>query len=89
METGKTDAVRDAEELRVRDDLLKQLHEANARLHAARQAMEQTMDDSEPDHAKRVDVTSHELGEAERAVEEINAKIHDSLKPGNSRGNAE
>ena len=75
------DAVKDAEELQVPEDLLKQLHEADARLHEARRAMEQTMDDADYDHQHRVDASSGDLNAAEREVEEISAKIHKSLKP--------
>jgi hypothetical protein len=64
----------------VPEDLLKQLHDANTRLHAARIALEQAMDDSEPDHQKRVNASNVELEAAERAVEEISLRVHGSLK---------
>jgi hypothetical protein len=80
MESQKPDVLKEAEELRVPEELLAQLHEADARLHEARRAMEQIMDDSEYDHQRRVNMNGDELKAAERAVEEISQKIHNSLK---------
>jgi hypothetical protein len=81
MEHEKPDAMQQAAELRVSDELLGQLHAANARLHEARRKLEESMDGSDYEHQHHVDQSGDELRAAERAVEEVSEKIHKSLKP--------
>jgi predicted nucleic acid-binding Zn-ribbon protein len=62
-------------------DLLEQLDAANRRFHEARQHLEEVMDGSEYRHQERIDEKNEELRNAERALEEITAKIKEALAP--------
>ena len=60
-------------------ELMQQLHQATERFHAARQEMEHWMDASEFRHQERLSQAADHLREAEREVEQVEAKIRQTL----------
>lgn len=70
----------DVERLRVSEDLVKQLRDADERCHAARNQVENTMDDAGFSHGQRVEEKTDQLRKAEREVQEIQQKIKEIMK---------
>jgi protein subunit release factor A len=71
----------DASQLRVPDELLKQLSDANRKFHDAREHLEQAVNASEFSHQERINQTTGELRQAEEEVEEVTRKIQEILHP--------
>jgi predicted nucleic acid-binding Zn-ribbon protein len=71
----------DVDRLKVPEDLLRQLHDANARLQAARRHLEEAMDETELIFRHEQNVEDHfgEVRKAEKDVEEISKKIQEIL----------
>jgi polyhydroxyalkanoate synthesis regulator phasin len=65
---------------RVPDDLMKQLHEANARFHEHKQRLEEMQGASDYSHQTHLDRAEEQLKAVERELEEINRKIHEAMK---------
>ncbi|MDB5172671.1 MAG: hypothetical protein JWO87_3193 [Phycisphaerales bacterium] len=76
MEPQPTRPAADASRDKVPDELVNQLHDANAHFHSAKQQMEQAMDDPEFNQQSRVESNTEKLRDAEREVEEVTRKIH-------------
>jgi polyhydroxyalkanoate synthesis regulator phasin len=81
MESQGKSTIKQAEEYVVSGDLMRELHEANEHFHKSKHLLEQVMGGSDYQHQEKVDHAGQQLREAERRVEEINRKIHESLKP--------
>jgi RNA polymerase-binding transcription factor DksA len=64
-----------ASDLKIPAELLAELHAANERFHAAKQKLEQTMDDTGYRHTERNEQEMENIRRAEREIEEIEAKI--------------
>lgn len=80
METHTNPTGPDPSQLRVPDELLKQLSEANRKFHDAREHMEQAVAATEFSHQERVNQTTEELRQAEEEVEEVTRKIKEILR---------
>jgi hypothetical protein len=65
----------------VPEELMKRLHDANARLHDARLGVERTMDDSEYRHRERLNEAEEHLQQVEKELEEIDEAIKTALHP--------
>jgi hypothetical protein len=72
----------DIDRLKVPEDLHRQLHEANARLHAARKNLEDAMEETTLIFRHEQNVEDHfgEVRQAEKQVEEITEKIQEILR---------
>jgi septation ring formation regulator EzrA len=60
------------------EELIRRLHDATKRLHAARQELEQAMAGSEDRHQDRVDVAAEQVRQAERELERIDQAVRDA-----------
>ena len=65
---------------RVPDELLQQLHEANARFHRAKEQLEGAMNNTDFAHQHHLNQAESEMREAERVVEEIDRRIRAELQ---------
>ncbi len=81
MDTTGESTVKKAEEQIVPDDLMQELHEANGQFHRLKEEIDSAMADTKEQHQGRLDAAIEDLRKAERRVEEINARIHGTLKP--------
>jgi peptidoglycan hydrolase CwlO-like protein len=80
MQNKPLDSMKSAEDRKVPGDLLDKLHDANAKLHDAKEQLDATMKDSEMRHQGRVDEATAEFRSAEQEVEQITEAIHHSPK---------
>jgi hypothetical protein len=62
------------------EELRQELHQANERYHALREAWEKWTQSNEFRHQERVDAAMNELRNAERAVEAIEEKILEAMR---------
>jgi uncharacterized protein Yka (UPF0111/DUF47 family) len=70
----------DVDRLKVPDDLLRQLHDANERFRLAKDQLQETTNDSGDRHVKRVEDRFAELRKAERDLEDLTAKVQEILR---------
>jgi len=64
----------------VPQELLGQLHDANARYHEGREQVEAAMDAPEYRHQERVSQAEEQLRQAEHDIEEIEGRISEELE---------
>jgi septation ring formation regulator EzrA len=71
----------DVQRLMVPEELLRQLHDAGARLEVAKQHLEEAMDETElvSRHGQQVEDRLGELRKTEKELEEISEKIKEIL----------
>ncbi len=67
-------------QLRVPEELIQQLDEANTQFHEGKEHLEAELDSFEPDRQHRLDRRRAELQEAERRLEEVSKKIHETIE---------
>jgi hypothetical protein len=69
----------DVDRLHLPEELQQQLHDANARLHQAKQGLEVTMDESDYDHQEHVKRRFEEFRKIEKEIEDLNEKVKEIL----------
>ena len=77
-DAGAQRTLREAQDRRVPDDLVRQLHEANGRADELRRRLEATMADAELGHAERAAEVGAALRDVERDIEAISQRITDA-----------
>ena len=85
---GAQATLRETQDRRVPDDLVRQLHEADGRADALRRQLEATLGDAEYAKGERAGQLGEELRAAEREIEEISRRIHDASPPAAGGGGA-
>lgn len=65
----------------VSEDLMKRMHDANARLHDARLGVERAMEGSDYRHQQRVNDAEDHLQKVQKDLEEIDRAIQAALHP--------
>jgi hypothetical protein len=80
MESREMPKGPDVERLIVPETLLKELHAAHERFHAAKEELKGAMDSTDYDHEKHVNDRFAALRKAEREVEELNEKVQEILR---------
>ena len=69
-----------AEIKKVPDELLGQLHDANAQFHKSREGVEAAMDGSDPRHQERLNQAEEAIRRAEEEVEKVEKQIAEGLE---------
>ena len=80
-DAGAQATLREAQDRRVPDDLVRQLHDANGRADRLRQELEATLGDAEYGKVERASQVGEALRAAERQIEEISQQIEDATPP--------
>jgi hypothetical protein len=83
-DAGAQATIRDAQQRRVPDELVHQLHEANAVADDLRRRLQATVDDSEYDHAGRSSAVGDALRKAEAEIERVSSAIREA-SPGQAK----
>jgi hypothetical protein len=78
---GAQATLREAQERRVPDDLVRQLHDATGRADGLRRELDVTLGDAEYGKAERAGQIGEALRAAERHIEEVSQQIHDATPP--------
>ncbi len=66
---------------RLPDELIRQLHDVNERLHHGREQLESAFAGHDLRHQERVDAAAGELRDAQRQWDEVDRKIRSALHP--------
>ncbi len=80
-DAGAQQTIRETQDRRVPEEMVRQLHEANGRADGLRRQLEATLNDAEFETAERAGKVGEELRAAEREIEEISARIRDASPP--------
>ena len=80
-DAGAQATLRETQDRRVPEELVKQLHEANGRADELRRQLERTLDDADFGQTARAGQVGEELRGVEREIEELNRRIGAAVPP--------